>query len=308
MPRPSALKLSSEVVTALDGGRAVVALESSVFAQGLPIPENRRAAKLMIDAVRHRSAVPAVTAVLRGKPTVGISDGDLERLLARDGISKVSARDLPWTIAQGLDGATTVASTLVLASLAGIRVFATGGIGGVHREPAFDESADLIELSRSPVIVVCAGAKSVLDLSATMERLETLGVPVIGYRTTELPGFFTSGTGIALSASASTAAEIVAAWSAHVALRRPGAMLVVQPPPADLALNSAEVDSLVERSYESARKEGVRGAAVTPFLLSAIARETRGRSLAVNVALLEQNAALAAEIAVSLAAAGPGIE
>jgi len=308
MPRPSALKLSSEVQAALDSGAPVVALESSVFAQGLPIPDNRRAADLMIAAVRTRAAIPAVTAILLGEPTVGVSDAQLTHLLKRDGISKVSARDMPWAISNRLNGATTVASTLVLASLAGIRVFATGGIGGVHREPAFDESADLLELSRSPVIVVCAGAKSVLHLEATMERLETLGVPVIGYRTTELPGFFTSSTGIPLSTSASTAAEIASAWSAHVALRRPGAMLVVQPPPADLALNSAEVDSLVERSYESARKAGVRGAAVTPFLLSAIARETRGRSLAVNVALLEQNAALAAEIAVSLAVAGPAIE
>ena len=300
MHRPSALQLSPEVSSALAGALPVVALESSVFAQGLPVPENRRALVEMSEAVRGRKAIPAITAVVRGKPTVGLADEDIDRFLERVGISKVSARDLPWAIAKKIDCATTFASTLVLAALAGITVFATGGIGGVHREPAYDESADLIELSRAPVVVVCAGAKAILDLPATMERLETLGVPVIGYRTRELPGFFTAGTGIPLSATADSVTEIAAAWRAHRDLGRPGAMLVVQPPPAELALEREEVGSLVERSYDSARKAGIQGAATTPFLLSEIARETNGRSLAVNLGLLQRNAGLAAEIAAQL--------
>ena len=300
MHRPSALQLSPEVSSALAGALPVVALESSVFAQGLPVPENLRALTEMCDAVRERKAVPAITAVVRGQPTVGLGGADVERFLKRDGISKVSARDLPWAIAKKLDGATTVASTLVLAALAGIAVFATGGIGGVHREPAYDESADLLELSRAPVVVVCAGAKAILDLPATMERLETLGVPVIGYRTKELPGFFTAGTGIPLAATADSVTDIAAAWRAHRDLGRPGAMLVVQPPPAELALDRKEVTVLVERSYDSARKAGIQGAAVTPFLLSEIAKETNGRSLAVNLGLLQRNAGLAGEIAAQL--------
>ena len=300
MHRPSALQLSPEVSSALAGALPVVALESSVFAQGLPVPENRRALTEMCEAVRERKATPAITAVVRGQPTVGLGDTDVERFLKRDGISKVSARDLPWAIAKKLDGATTVASTLVLAALAGITVFATGGIGGVHREPAYDESADLLELARAPVVVVCAGAKAILDLPATMERLETLGVPVLGYRTRELPGFFTAGTGIPLSATADSVTEIAAAWRAHRDLGRPGAMLVVQSPPADLALDRKEVASVVERSYDSARRAGIQGAAVTPFLLSEIAKETNGRSLEVNLGLLQRNAGLAAEIAAQL--------
>ena len=304
----SALIVSPEVATALSSGAAVVALESSVFAQGLPIPENRRAAELMIAAVRRRNAVPAVTAVLDGSPRIGLSQPELDRLLSREGVTKVTARDLAWTMETRANGATTVASTLALACLSGIRFFATGGIGGVHREPAFDESADLLELSRSQVLVVCSGAKSILDLPATMERLETLGVSIIGYRTTEMPGFFTTGTGIRLATCTSSLLQVVGAWRAHLRLRRPGAMLVVQPPPASLALDQTEVNTLVERSYERARKEGISGAAVTPYLLNAIASETGGRSLAVNVALLEQNAALAGQLAAAVAMTGPSIE
>jgi pseudouridine-5'-phosphate glycosidase len=247
-------------------------------------------------------AVPAVTAVLRGRPSLGLEGEDLERFLARDGVSKVSARDLGWAMATGQDGATTVAATLALATRASVPVFATGGIGGVHREPAFDESADLPELARSPVVVVCAGAKSILDLPATLERLETLGVPVVGYRTDELPGFFTTGTGLRLSMRAGSAAEIARAFTAQRRLGRPGALLVVQPPPAEAALERAEVDDAVADALAAARREGVRGAAVTPFLLAAVERATGGRSLAANLALLERNAQLAAEIAVALAA------
>jgi pseudouridine-5'-phosphate glycosidase len=276
-----------------------------VLAQGLPIPANREAHDRMCRAVERGGAVPAVTAVVRGAPALGLEGDHLERFLARDGVGKVSARDLGWAMAAGLDGATTVAATLALATRAGIPVFATGGIGGVHREPAFDESADLPELARSSVVVVCAGAKSILDLPATLERLETLGVPVVGYGTDELPGFFTPGTGLPLGMRAESPEEIARAFAAHRALGRPGALLVVQPPPAAAALDRAEVDAAVADALAGARREGVRGAAVTPFLLAAVERATGGRSLAANLALLEQNAALAAAIAVALAGLPP---
>ena len=278
-----------------------MSLESSVFAQGLPAPANRRAAERMMSAIRERRAVPAITAVIRGTPVLGLTAEETERLLARDGFHKVTARDLPWAAVRALDGATTVAASLAIASATGCRVFATGGIGGVHRGAAFDESADLLELTRSPVVVVCAGAKAILDLPATAERLETLGVPVIGYRTTQLPGFFTAETGIPLAACARTAAEVARAWAAHQALGRSGAILVVQPPPAEAALPRDVVDGAVEHALARASAEGVQGPALTPFLLSAVEQKTGGRSLASNVALLEANAALAAEIALEIA-------
>jgi pseudouridine-5'-phosphate glycosidase len=295
----SALRWSSEVA-ALRGSRALVALESSVLAQGLPVPANRDAHRRMSDAVRANGAVPAVLAIVRGAATIGLEGDDLERFLRRDGVTKVSARDLAWAAARGLDGATTVAASLALCTAAGLDVFATGGIGGVHREPAFDESADLLELARSPVVTVCAGAKSVLDLPATLERLESYGVAVIGFGTDEFPGFFTRTTGLRVTASTDDPAEIARAFHAHRALGRPGAMLVVQPPPADAALDAAVVEAAVQQAIEHARASGVRGGVITPFLLAAVERATQGASLAANLALLEANAALAARIAVAL--------
>ena len=254
----------------------------------------------MRDAVRANGAIPAVLAMVRGTPTIGLEGDDLERFLRRDGVTKVSARDLGWAAARGLDGATTVAASLALCAAAGLNVFATGGIGGVHREPAFDESADLLELARSPVVTVCAGAKSVLDLPATLERLESYGVAVIGFGTEEFPGFFTRTTGLHVSASTDDPAEVARAFRAHRALGRPGAMLVVQPPPKDSALDAALVETAVQHALNHARASGVRGASVTPFLLAAVERATQGASLAANLALLEANAALAARIAVAL--------
>ena len=250
-------------------------------------------------AVRAQGAEPAITAVVRGVPTAGLDGDALERFLRRDGIRKVSARDLPVAIAQRADGATTVAASLVICVAAGLEVFATGGIGGVHREAPFDESADLLELARSPVVCVCAGAKSILDVRATLERLETLGVTVVGYRTEEFPGFFAATTGERVSARVDSAAEVVAVHRAARAMGRPGATLVVQPPPAGLALDAGEVDAALEDALARARATGVRGAAVTPFLLAAVLDASGGRSLAANLALLEANAALAAEVAVA---------
>jgi pseudouridine-5'-phosphate glycosidase len=283
--------------------RPVVALESSVLAQGLPAPANRDAAERMLRAVSTRGAVPAITAVVHGVVAAGLEDEELERFLGREGITKVSARDFPIAIARRADGATTVAAAVVIASLAGIDVFATGGIGGVHRSlgsHSYDESADLVEMSRTPALVVSAGAKSILDIPATLERLESLGVPVMGYQTGEMPGFFTGETGLALSARVESVREIAAAWSAHRKLNRGTAMLVVQPPPADVALTRRETERAVDNALRAAQGEDVHGAELTPFLLAAVERETQGRSLGANLALLEANAMLAAEIAVEL--------
>jgi pseudouridine-5'-phosphate glycosidase len=303
----TSLRVFRPVADAIAERRPVVALESSVLAQGLPIPANREAANRMIDAVQSRGAVPAITAVVRGTPTLGLEPSELEEFLRRDGVEKVSARDLAFAIVRGVNGATTVAAALALATLAGVSVFATGGIGGVHREVGTDrtgsvrdESSDLVELAQTSMVVVCAGAKSILDLHATWERLETLGVPVVGYRTSELPAFFSSESGIRLSARAESAGEIARLFRAHRALARSSALLVVQPPPTAVALERSQVDRAVDRALERARSEGVVGAAVTPYLLAAVERETGGRSLAANLGLLEANAALAAEIAVEL--------
>lgn len=302
------IRVLPAVAGALRERRPVVALESSVLAQGLPAPANRDASERMVRAVSSRGAVPAITAVVKGVAAAGLDEAELDRFLRREGIAKVSARDLPMAIARGTDGATTVAAAITIAALAGIDAFATGGIGGVHRAssgPSYDESADLVEMSRTPVLIVSAGAKSILDLPATMERLETLGVPVIGYRTNEMPGFFTAETGLSLTSRVESAAEVASAWRAHRALGRQTAMLVVQPPPADVALPRREVERAVESAMRTAESEGVRGGALTPFLLAAVERETAGRSLGANLALLEANAMLAAEIATELTTHNP---
>lgn len=294
--------MTRDVATALAEGRPVVALESSVLAQGLPIPANREAADRMTRAVSTRGAVPAITAVVRGTPTVGLEPDELERFLKRDGIRKVSARDIPIAVASGVDGATTVAAAIALAALGGVTVFSTGGIGGVHRGAPIDESADLLELSQTRVICVCSGAKSILDLRATWERLETLGIPVVGYRTDELPGFFTASTGIRLTARAESAADIATMFQAHVAFGRTQALLVVNPPPPEHAMTRADVDVAVGRALAEATRAQVGGPALTPFLLESMAKSTAGTSLPANLALLESNAAVAADIAAAMRA------
>lgn len=291
------IRIQPAVAAALRERRPVVALESSVLAQGLPIPQNREAAERMCGAVERAGAMAAVTAVVRGVPAVGLTDDELERFLKREGVRKVSARDIPAAMVKRADGATTVAASIALASAVGINVFATGGIGGVHRDAPYDESADLAELARTPMIVVCAGAKSILDLHATWERLESMGVPVVGYRTNELPGFFSAETGITLDCRVDDGAEIVALYRAHRALGRTQSVVVVQAPPRAYALPRERVESAVERAQADARRDGISGAAVTPYLLAAVTRLTEGSSLAANLALLEQNAALAGEIA-----------
>jgi pseudouridine-5'-phosphate glycosidase len=306
-PPPPLIRVQPHISRALSAGAPVVALESSVFAQGLPIPHNAEAARRMRDAVERAGAIAAITAVICGIPSLGLDGADLERFLRRDGIRKVSSRDLGAAIAQQADGATTVAASLTIASRAGVRVFATGGIGGVHRalpgiqEMARDESADLNELATTPMIVVCTGAKSILDLPATWERLDTLGVPVVGLGTSEFPGFYTQHTGIQLTVSVDTPAQVAEIARAHFALARIQSVLVVQPPPAKVALGAEEVEAAVTRALDQASRQGIRGGAVTPFLLEAVSRETNGRTLQTNLALLEHNARTAAHIAVALA-------
>lgn len=281
----------------------MVALESSVFAQGLPIPANREACDRMVEAIVSHGATPAITAVVRGQLVVGLADGDLERFFRREGIVKVGARDLAAAATLGVDGATTVSASLVLAARAGIAVFATGGIGGVHRGDPLDESADLIELSRVSVICVCAGAKAILDIRATAERLETLSVAVLGFRTDWFPEFYCAGSTIPVSWKVSSPDQVARAYARHVALGMPGAVLVVNPPPEDSRLDKGVVDRAVEAALEAVKQAGVVGREVTPALLESVERETSGASLATNIALLESNAALASRIAVALAAA-----
>jgi pseudouridine-5'-phosphate glycosidase len=302
------INFSPRVADALAQHQPIVALESSVLAQGLPIPANAEAARRMVSAVERAGAVPAISAVVAGKATFGLTEDELTRFLARDGVMKVSARDIPVAMLNARDGATTVAGTLSLMALTPITVFATGGIGGVHREPPFDESADLAELARTPAIVVCAGAKSILDLAATVERLESLGVVVVGYRTHEMPGFFFADTGIHLSVTANEPDEIARLFALHRGLARQQAIVVMQPPPAEHAVRKAVIERALDTALDDAKRHGVRGGAVTPYLLTAVERATEGRTLAANLALLESNAALAAEIAVACAraAATPG--
>ena len=304
---PDILHWHPEVAAARHAGAPMVALESSVFAQGLPAPHNREAHRLMCDGVRAAGAVPAVTATVDGHATVGLDGAALERFLTA-GAQKVSARDLAYAIATRQDGSTTVAGALAICVAASLDVFATGGIGGVHRrihaDAPRDESADLLELANSSVVVVCAGAKSVLDLAATLERLETYGVSVIGYRTHEFPGFFTASTGLAVSASADSPAAVARAFLAGRALGRRSALLVVQPPPIGAALDQELVEDAVNAALNEAAAAGVRGSAVTPFLLAAVERATAGRSVHTNLALLESNARLAGEIAVAIRAEG----
>ncbi len=294
------IRLTPPVHDALNGNGAVTVLESSVFAQGLPAPVNRTAAAAMYAACERHGSIPAVVAVLDGMPTIGVTDAELEILLGGSQFQKVSARDLPFVIANGLNGATTVAATLAIMRLTDARVFATGGIGGVHRDAPFDESADLNELAHSGGVVVCAGAKSILDLPATLERLETLGVPIIGYRTDEFPAFFSRMSGLQVSARAETISEVCAMVAVHERLGRQQSVLVVQPPPAEFAMEPAEVEEALLEALAESRRCGVRGPATTPFLLTEVSRITNGRSMQTNVALLEENAALAAGISAAL--------
>ncbi len=301
------LCLAEEVELALDAGHPVVALESTLISHGLPYPQNLELALLLESEVRAAGAIPATVGVVAGQPTVGLDNTTIIRFATNPTrVRKLSRRDLAIAAAQAADGATTVAATMAIAAAAGLSVLATGGIGGVHRgaERSHDVSADLVELARTPMLVVCAGAKAILDLPSTLEWLESLGVPVVGYTTNEFPAFYSATSGLALNARADTPAEAAQIWQAQrrlVGLAAPGAMLLCVPPPAEVALAPAEVEAALERALARAAAAAIHGPAVTPFLLAAMAEETHGESVTTNLALLRQNARVAAAVAVAAA-------
>lgn len=309
------IRIGEEVARALAGGVPVVALETSVVAHGLPPPHGLEAARRQASAVRRAGAIPAPVAVLGGELVVGATEAELARLVPGRGdagrpIAKAGARDLGMLAGTGRDAGTTVSATAFAAWKAGIRVFATGGIGGVHRLPpgdppagAVDVSADLFELARTPVCVVSAGPKAILDVPATAELLETLGVPVLGFRTAELPAFYCDASGVPLEHRVDDASTAARALRAHWdALGRREGVLVLVPPPD--ALPREVVEAAIAGALEQARARSIRGKAVTPFLLEAVSRATQGRARAANLALLERNAAVAGEIAAALAGGG----
>jgi pseudouridine-5'-phosphate glycosidase len=293
------LHFSAEVASARRTLKPMVALETSVVAQGLPWPKNLEAARACEAAVRAEQAVPVAMAVLDGVVCAGLADEQLELLAKGKGLMKLGSRDLAIAVARKATGGTTVSATCEMAAAAGVSVFATGGLGGVHRGDDFDISQDLLALARWPVAVVCAGAKSVLDLPRTMELLETLGVPVIGVGTDELPGFYSRETGIALEHSVADATEAAAIIRARRDLGQGGVVFALPPPKAS-ALKRADVEKHLAAALKAAKTKKIEGKAVTPFLLSELATRTKGQSLKANLALLENNARFAAKLAVAL--------
>jgi pseudouridine-5'-phosphate glycosidase len=298
------VRLGDHVRTALGADRPVVALESTLMAHGLPRPRNLDVARQIEQVVRDNGAVPATVGVLAGEPVVGLDDDELARLATGDDVAKLSVGDLAVAAGARADGATTVASTAVLATWAGIAVFATGGLGGVHRGAAlsYDESADLVTLSRTPVLVVCAGVKSILDVGATLERLETLGVTVVGFNTRRFPGFYLRDSGFDLDWSVSTPDGLAAVLHAQQAQGvHHGAIVVANPLPADEQLDPALHDRVLHDGLAGLERDHVTGKAVTPYLLAHFHEATGGASLEVNVRLVLRNAALAAQIAAARA-------
>ena len=297
------LEISPEVQQALAEGKPVVALESTIISHGMPYPQNVETALNCQRICRENGAVPATCAVIGGRLCAGLTDEQID-YLGREGhkVTKASRRDLPMLVAKGMDGATTVAATMITAAAAGIRVFATGGIGGVHRgaETTMDISADLEELAETPVCVVCAGAKSILDLNLTMEYLETKGVPVIGFGTDELPAFYTRKSGIPVPWRCDDPKEIADAIRASEQLGYPGGMLVVNPIPEAYSMDADVINKAINDAIEEAKAQGIKGKETTPFLLAKIKDITGGSSLAANIQLVYNNVRLAAKIAANL--------
>ena len=291
------LSIDPEIASALRENRPVVALESTVIAHGLPRPENLETAHRLQQIVRENGAVPATTAIVEGKLKVGIADHELKLLAEDDDIKKISTRDIPLAVAKGGNGATTVASTIWIAHRAGIKVFATGGIGGVHRGPLPDISADLPELARTPIIVVCSGAKIVLDLPATREWLETHAVTVVGYECDELPAFYSRNSGLRVDARADAPGEVARIFHAQQKLGINSALLVAVPVPTEFEVSAEQLQRVLDHALEQAERNGIKGSEVTPFLLSQMAERSSGATLRANIALLENNARVAAAIA-----------
>ena len=299
----SLLHFSEEVLAARAAGKPVVALESTIISHGMPYPQNVQTAREVEQIIRDGGAVPATIAIIDGKICVGLSDAQLEQLGNTEGVLKVSRRDLPYVLSQKKLGATTVAATMICADLADIRVFVTGGIGGVHRgaQTSFDISADLQELAHTSVAVVCAGAKSILDLPLTLEYLETHGVPVVSVGQAQFPAFFTRESGLNADFQLDGAAELADFIRTKWQLGLNGGVVVANPVPQADAMPKTEIDAMTEQALREAEAQGVNGKAVTPFLLERIKQLTEGRSLDTNIALVKNNAVLGAELAVELA-------
>lgn len=300
MNQLSRVIISGEVHAAIKAERPVVALESTVLAHGLPRPRNLEVGHLLEDEVREGGALPATIGVVGGMPTIGLSLGEIGHLALADGVMRLSTRDLPVAVARRADGATTVAATMWLGARNGLDVFATGGIGGVHRGGGRDVSSDLVELGRTPMIVVCAGPKAILDVAATREALQTFGVLVVGWQTDTMPCFYGAGSGLDVDARVDSADEAAALWCAHRDLKLAGALLLCVPPPPEHQIPADELEPVIQRALRDAEARGVHNKNVTPFLLRAVAEATDGRSLEANVALLRRNARVAAEVAVAL--------
>jgi pseudouridine-5'-phosphate glycosidase len=294
------LQIKSEVAIALATNKPIVALESTVIAHGLPRPQNLDTAFRLQQIVRDAGAIPATVAILRGKLRVGLSDNEVIQLAESKDIRKISTRDLPIAVAQNLDGATTVATTTWIAHRAGIRVFATGGIGGVHRGALPDVSADLPELARTPIVVVCSGAKIVLNLPATREWLETRGITVVGYQCDEMPAFYSRRSGLPVDVRANGPADVAGLFRAQAALGIDSALLVTVPVPEGFEIPSGELNRVLDDALQEAERNSVSGRELTPFLLAHMARGSEGTTLRANIALLENNARVAAEIAQAL--------
>lgn len=295
------VELSEEVAAALKANKPVIALESTIISHGMPYPENVATARECERIARSEGVTPATCAVIGGKLCVGLSDAQLEHLgKAGHSVAKASRRDIPALLSEGRDGATTVAATMILTKSAGINIFATGGVGGVHRgaETTMDISADLDELARTDVYVVCAGAKSILDLGLTLEYLETKGVPVIGYKTSELPAFYTRESGFSVDYRMDSPEEIAEALAAQHELGFPGGALIVNPIPEEYSMDKAYIDSVINEAVSEAELQGIHGKEMTPFLLARIAEVTGGSSLKANIQLVYNNVRLASKIAV----------
>ena len=297
------LDVSPEVRQALAEGKPVVALESTIISHGMPYPKNVETALLVEKTIRENGAVPATIAIIGGRLKAGLSTDEIEYLgKAGRKVAKASRRDLAAIVARGADGATTVTTTMIIAHMAGIKVFATGGIGGVHRgaEVTMDISADLEELGSTPVMVVCAGAKSILDLGLTLEYLETKGVPVIGYGTDELPAFYTRRSGFGVDYRVDSPEELATMFKAHLALGMKGGMLVTNPIPEEYAMDKAVIDAAIEQALSDAKAAGIHGKETTPFLLAKVVELTGGDSLESNIRLVLNNATVAAKTAVEM--------
>ena len=298
------LDISPEAKAALEAGKPVVALESTIISHGMPYPKNVETALLVEQTLRDNGAVPATIAVIGGRLKAGLSKEEIEYLgKTGRGVAKASRRDLPALVARGADGATTVTTTMIIAHMAGIQVFATGGIGGVHRgaETTMDISADLEELAQTPVMVVCAGAKSILDLGLTLEYLETKGVPVIGYGTEELPAFYTRKSGFGVDYRVDSPEELAAMFAAQRDLGYKGGMLVTNPIPEEYAMPKDVIDAAIEQALRECKEQGVHGKETTPFLLARVVELTGGDSLESNIQLVLNNARVAARTAAALA-------